>query len=197
MVGCVKEGWDGGEVCAPLPIFTGTTGSHSLPELGTGRVMAKKRCVEATWASLGQGVCPCVLGAGPGRGQPVDSAEGFLKPEGGRAEAEVKEQKQVEWGDWEQEATWVPPLSSHAHVHRLTAFQPLPNSTLRLRGQQTQLRQAPIKLSLGKERETGKRGRMGEGMDMDRLLHLEWITSRDLLYSPWNSAQCTWQPGWG
>ena len=49
---------------------------------------------------------------------------------------------------------WVPPLSSHAHVHRLTAFQPLPNSTLRLRGQQTQLRQAPIKLSLGKERET-------------------------------------------
>lgn len=142
-------------MCAPLPIFTGTTGSHSLPELGTGRVMAKKRCVEATWASLGQGVCPCVLGAGPGEGQPVDSAEGFLKPEGGRAEAEVKEQKQVEWRDGEQEATWVPPLSSHAQVHRLTAFQPLPNSTLRLRGQQTQLRQAPIKLSLGKEgRET-------------------------------------------
>ena len=43
----------------------------------------------------------------------------------------------------------------------------------------------------------GRWGRMGEGMDMDRLLHLEWITSRELLYSPWNSAQCTWQPGWG
>ena len=95
-------------MCAPLLIFTGTTGSHSLPELGTGRVIAKKRCVEATWASLGQGVCPYVLGAGPGRGQPVDSA-GFLKPEGRRAEAEVKKQKQVEWGDGEQEAMWVPP----------------------------------------------------------------------------------------
>lgn len=94
----------------------------------------------------------------------MDSAEGFLKPEGRRAEAEVKEQKQVEWGDGEQEAMWVPPLSSHALVHRLTAFWPLPNSTLRPRGQQTQLRQAPIKLSLGKEeRETGKRVEGGRG----------------------------------
>ena len=27
------------------------------------------------------------------------------------------------------------------------------------------------------------------GMVMYALLHLEWITSKDLLYSPWNSAQ--------
>ena len=41
------------------------------------------------------------------------------------------------------------------------------------------------------------RGSWEFGMDMCRLLHLEWITSRDLLYSPWNSAQRTRQPGWG
>ena len=28
------------------------------------------------------------------------------------------------------------------------------------------------------------------GMDMNTLLHLEWIINKDLLYSPGNSAQC-------
>ena len=28
------------------------------------------------------------------------------------------------------------------------------------------------------------------GMDMDTLLHLKWITNKDLLYSTGNSAQC-------
>ena len=28
------------------------------------------------------------------------------------------------------------------------------------------------------------------GMDMDRVLYLKWITSKDLLYSAWNSARC-------
>ena len=28
------------------------------------------------------------------------------------------------------------------------------------------------------------------GMDMYTLLCLKWITSKDLLYSTWNSAQC-------
>ena len=28
------------------------------------------------------------------------------------------------------------------------------------------------------------------GMDMYTLLYLKWITSKDLLYSTWNSAQC-------
>ena len=28
------------------------------------------------------------------------------------------------------------------------------------------------------------------GMDMSTLLHLKWITNKDLLYSTWNSAQC-------
>ena len=28
------------------------------------------------------------------------------------------------------------------------------------------------------------------GMDMDTLLYLKWITSKDLLYSTGNSAQC-------
>lgn len=33
-------------------------------------------------------------------------------------------------------------------------------------------------------------GKVGEfGMDMDRLLYLEWITSKGLLYGAWNSAQ--------
>ena len=33
-------------------------------------------------------------------------------------------------------------------------------------------------------------GIVGEfGMDMDRLLYLEWITSKGLLYAAWNSAQ--------
>ena len=27
-------------------------------------------------------------------------------------------------------------------------------------------------------------------MDMDTLLYLKWITSKDLLYSTWNSIQC-------
>ena len=27
-------------------------------------------------------------------------------------------------------------------------------------------------------------------MDMYTLLYLKWITSKDLLYSTWNSAQC-------
>ena len=27
-------------------------------------------------------------------------------------------------------------------------------------------------------------------MDMDTLLHLKWITNKDLLYSTGNSAQC-------
>ena len=28
------------------------------------------------------------------------------------------------------------------------------------------------------------------GMDTYTLLHLKWITNKDLLYSTWNSAQC-------
>ena len=27
-------------------------------------------------------------------------------------------------------------------------------------------------------------------MDMYTLLHLKWITNKDLVYSTWNSAQC-------
>ena len=27
-------------------------------------------------------------------------------------------------------------------------------------------------------------------MDMYTLLYLKWVTSRDLMYSIWNSAQC-------
>ena len=33
------------------------------------------------------------------------------------------------------------------------------------------------------------------GTDMYTLLHLKWITNKDLLYSPWNSAQC-YVPAW-
>ena len=36
------------------------------------------------WASLGQRVCECVQGSGLGRGQAVDSVEGFPEPEEGR-----------------------------------------------------------------------------------------------------------------
>ena len=28
------------------------------------------------------------------------------------------------------------------------------------------------------------------GMDMYTLLHLKWMTNKDLLFSTWNSAQC-------
>ena len=28
------------------------------------------------------------------------------------------------------------------------------------------------------------------GTDMGTLLYLKWVTNKDLLYSPWNSAQC-------
>jgi len=34
------------------------------------------------------------------------------------------------------------------------------------------------------------------GVDMYTLLHLKWITNKDLLYSTWNSAQCYMPPGW-
>ena len=36
------------------------------------------------------------------------------------------------------------------------------------------------------------------GMDVYTLLYLKWITSKDLLYSTWNSAQCyvaVWKGG--
>ena len=33
-------------------------------------------------------------------------------------------------------------------------------------------------------------------MDMCTLLYLKWITTKDLLYSTWNSAQCYMQPVW-
>ena len=35
------------------------------------------------------------------------------------------------------------------------------------------------------------------GMDMDTLLHLTWRTSKDLLHSPGNSAQCHVAAGMG
>ena len=28
------------------------------------------------------------------------------------------------------------------------------------------------------------------GIDMGTLLYLKWVTNKDLLHSPWNSAQC-------
>ena len=31
---------------------------------------------------------------------------------------------------------------------------------------------------------------IGFEIDMCALLHLKWITNKDLLYSTWNSAQC-------
>ena len=34
------------------------------------------------------------------------------------------------------------------------------------------------------------------GMDMYTLQYFKWITSKDILYSTWNSAQCYVQPGW-
>ena len=34
------------------------------------------------------------------------------------------------------------------------------------------------------------------GMNMYTLLHLKWITSKDLLYRAGNSAQCYVQAGW-
>jgi len=34
------------------------------------------------------------------------------------------------------------------------------------------------------------------GIDMYTLLHLKWITDKDLLYSIENSTQVMWQPGW-
>ena len=36
------------------------------------------------------------------------------------------------------------------------------------------------------------------GMDMYTVLYLKWMTIKDLLYSPWNSAQCyvaSWMGG--
>ena len=44
---------------------------------------------------------------------------------------------------------------------------------------------------------TGGEGMVRDfGKVMSTLLHLKWITNKDLLYSTWNSAQCMCQPGW-
>ena len=43
----------------------------------------------------------------------------------------------------------------------------------------------------GKERDSFKEF----GMDMYTLQYFKWITSKDLLYSTWNAAQCYVQPG--
>ena len=46
-----------------------------------------------------------------------------------------------------------------------------------------------------------KRGRVGErdikkfGVDMYTLLYLKCITNKNLLYSTWNSARCSVEPG--
>ena len=43
----------------------------------------------------------------------------------------------------------------------------------------------------GRERDSFKEF----GMDMYILQYFKWITSKDLLYSTWNAAQCYVQPG--
>ena len=58
---------------------------------------------------------------------------------------------------------------------------------LQNRNRLTDLEKWNLSLPEGKMRE----GIVREfGMNMYTLLYLKWIIIRDLLYSPWNSAQC-------
>lgn len=85
----------------PLPEYSqGQLGEDraihfGISNVGQRRVVAKKtRRLEATWLTLAGPpraacVCKCVQGNGLGRGQAVDSVEGFLEPEEGMTEAEA------------------------------------------------------------------------------------------------------------
>lgn len=89
----------GGSVCTPANIHRDNLGVTHFQSWAQAESWQRKGAWKLPGPPWGRVVPVCAGCWTRQRPEPVDSAEGFLKPEGGRAEAEVKEQKQVEWRD--------------------------------------------------------------------------------------------------